>query len=389
MMMARCQRSCGGCELTDRVEAVRGAERSLPLPPVEALDRAATMLAVLQRVYNLSMSSLVNGRIFTVVTSVRLNLWDCFRVALSCESEGMYSNAWVWYQQSLAMTSDPELSSFINGLVLSFAKRHDETWRPDENHLNDRMSSGNKLEVVRSTTLSACQYGIQKRSREGMMCHVSALGSAFLLLQPAKQEILSLDPLIVMIHDAITNNQADQLIDFANGTMAMDTYPERLTTFKLFTNNSHPVVEMMVRKVNYFTGLLTNNTISTTELGDNKIRNYGAGGHIGRHVDVRYKHGRLNSSYLYTVGDRLLTCVFYLNKVTAGGSTNFFKLDLAVPPEKGSAVYFYNLKKNGDFDFRMYHSGCPVLLGSKWVGLKWVRENDNFLTYPCSLDPNV
>lgn len=55
-----------------------------------------------------------------------------------------------------------------------------------------------------------------------------------------------------------------------------------------------------------------------------------------------------------------------LNDVKAGGSTAFYTSDVVVTPKTGTGVFWYNLKKNGEYDRRMDHGGCPVLLGSKW-----------------------
>lgn len=33
---------------------------------------------------------------------------------------------------------------------------------------------------------------------------------------------------------------------------------------------------------------------------------------------------------------------------------------------QGSAVFWYNLHKNGELDLNTRHAGCPVLVGNKW-----------------------
>lgn len=33
---------------------------------------------------------------------------------------------------------------------------------------------------------------------------------------------------------------------------------------------------------------------------------------------------------------------------------------------QGTAVLWYNLKRNGEGDMRVVHAGCPVLYGDKW-----------------------
>lgn len=49
-----------------------------------------------------------------------------------------------------------------------------------------------------------------------------------------------------------------------------------------------------------------------------------------------------------------------------GGATVFPELGIAVKPEKGSAVFWYNFDEYGDPDMSTLHASCPVLVGSKW-----------------------
>jgi prolyl 4-hydroxylase len=53
--------------------------------------------------------------------------------------------------------------------------------------------------------------------------------------------------------------------------------------------------------------------------------------------------------------------------VEKGGATVFPFLKLRVQPKKGSAIFWYNLHQSGHGNPNTLHSGCPVLLGSKWV----------------------
>lgn len=72
-----------------------------------------------------------------------------------------------------------------------------------------------------------------------------------------------------------------------------------------------------------------------------------------------------------------------LSDVQKGGGTAFPYLKLLIAPRKGSAILWFNLKTSGEGDVYTRHAGCPVLLGSKWVANKWIREHGNEFRRPC------
>jgi prolyl 4-hydroxylase len=58
-----------------------------------------------------------------------------------------------------------------------------------------------------------------------------------------------------------------------------------------------------------------------------------------------------------------------------GGATAFPYLRLRIPARKGAAAFWYNLKASGASDYFTRHAGCPVLLGTKWIANRWIREH--------------
>lgn len=72
-------------------------------------------------------------------------------------------------------------------------------------------------------------------------------------------------------------------------------------------------------------------------------------------------------------GNRVGTMLLYLSDVERGGSTYFPKLDLAVHPRRGQALWFRYLH-DGLLDERSQHAGMPILAGEKWLATKWFRE---------------
>lgn len=74
-------------------------------------------------------------------------------------------------------------------------------------------------------------------------------------------------------------------------------------------------------------------------------------------------------------GQRLITCLIYLNDVEEGGGTGFPKLDVEVRAKQGRMVIFHNCyegtnKRHPD----SLHGGLPVEKGEKWAVNLWFRE---------------
>src|SRR5690606_31092572 len=74
-------------------------------------------------------------------------------------------------------------------------------------------------------------------------------------------------------------------------------------------------------------------------------------------------------------GQRLITCLLYLNDVERGGATGFPSLDLTIKARKGRLLLFHNCypgtnQRHPD----SLHGGLPVEKGEKWACNFWFRE---------------
>ena len=76
-------------------------------------------------------------------------------------------------------------------------------------------------------------------------------------------------------------------------------------------------------------------------------------------------------------GQRLVTALVYLNKVEAGGATQFPKLGITVPALPGRMVVFHNTTDDisGPHPLSL-HAGMPVEAGEKWAFNMWFRLQD-------------
>lgn len=76
-------------------------------------------------------------------------------------------------------------------------------------------------------------------------------------------------------------------------------------------------------------------------------------------------------------GQRLVTCLLYLNDVEAGGGTTFPKLDITVAARTGRMLIFHNCHVGTTIRHpASLHGGMPVLAGEKWACNLWFRERN-------------
>ncbi len=75
-----------------------------------------------------------------------------------------------------------------------------------------------------------------------------------------------------------------------------------------------------------------------------------------------------------TRGNRTWTFMIYLNDVEQGGATHFLKLKHTIRPRKGQAIVWNNLNQAGTRNPAAYHSGRPVLKGTKTIITQWFRQ---------------
>jgi prolyl 4-hydroxylase len=76
-------------------------------------------------------------------------------------------------------------------------------------------------------------------------------------------------------------------------------------------------------------------------------------------------------------GQRLVTCLVYLNEVEKGGATRFPNLEWEVQPAPGKLLVFWNVHEGtNELHPNSLHAGMPVEAGEKWAFNLWFREAD-------------
>ena len=94
------------------------------------------------------------------------------------------------------------------------------------------------------------------------------------------------------------------------------------------------------------------------------VTRYEPGAIFARHSDASSTQG---SEWNDTGGQRVVTCICYLNTVSTGGETYFDKLNLAVQPATGKALIFFPAdRETWKADDRTTHESLPPT-SDKWI----------------------
>uniref|UniRef100_A0A8C9XEV7 Prolyl 4-hydroxylase subunit alpha-1 n=1 Tax=Sander lucioperca TaxID=283035 RepID=A0A8C9XEV7_SANLU len=188
------------------------------------------------------------------------------------------------------------------------------------------------------------------------------------VLAPVKQQDEWDRPYIVRYLDIISDKEMDKVKQLAKPRLRRATVHDpltgKLTTAQYrvsksawLTGYEDPMIDKINQRIEDLTGL----EMDTAE--ELQVANYGVGGQYEPHFDF----GRMSD-------------------VAAGGATVFPDVGAAVWPQKGTAVFWYNLFPSGEGDYSTRHAACPVLVGNKWVSNKWIHERGQEWRRPCSLN---
>ena len=236
---------------------------------------------------------------------------------------------------------------------------------------------------------SLCKDGsnLTESYKSQLFCRFSRMRNPYLTLMPVKEEIVYLSPRVALYHDVISDGEIGELKRLTEKNMSAsrvinqnskgyNIWSPRVSKVAWLEHNATSTTKRVINRVGDITGL------GTKDAERLQMANYGIGGHFVPHKDP---YGFITDDWKHS-GDRIATWLFYFSDVTSGGGTVFIDLEVAVSPVKGSALFWYNLHRNGTTDEKSLHAGCPVLVGNKWAGNLWIHEYEQTFNRPCSLN---
>ncbi|XP_005949288.1 prolyl 4-hydroxylase subunit alpha-2 isoform X1 [Astatotilapia calliptera] len=409
-------------------------------PDEEDETGAAKALMRLQDTYQLDSEAFSKGKLPGVHSNAVLTVDDCFDMGKTAYNDADYYHAVLWLQQALKQLDDGEEAvvskadildylsysvyqmgdlpraieltrrlvaidpshqraggnlRYFEQLLMKQLREMNQDYQPPseepiqlgtysrpKDHLPERESyealcrgEGIQMTEARRSRLF-CRYHDGKRNPR-------------LLLKPVKEEDEWDSPHIVRYLDSLSDEEVEKIKELAKPRLARATVRDPktgvLTTANYRVSKSawlegeeDPVIDRVNQRIEDITGL----TVETAELL--QVANYGVGGQYEPHFDFSRKDEPDAFKRLGT-GNRLATYLNYMSDVEAGGATVFPDFGAVIWPRKGTSVFWYNLFRSGEGDYRTRHAACPVLVGSKWVSNKWIHERGQEFRRPCGL----
>jgi prolyl 4-hydroxylase len=105
-----------------------------------------------------------------------------------------------------------------------------------------------------------------------------------------------------------------------------------------------------------------------------EVLHYNPGETYRPHVDFFHPALPSFAEEMRLKGQRVKTCLIYLNEDLEGGETEFPRLGVKFRGRAGEALIFENVLPNGTGDMNTLHTGLPPTRGEKWLLSQWMRS---------------
>lgn len=139
------------------------------------------------------------------------------------------------------------------------------------------------------------------------------------------------------------------------------------TSYSGNVDRGDPFIQMVERRIDDLLGMPNN--FGETVQG----QRYLPGQEFKPHNDWFYTRQPYWKGERKSGGQRSITAMAYLNQVEEGGTTDFTRIGLSVPPQPGALLIWNNTLPDGTPNEDTMHAGTPVVKGVKYVITKWYR----------------
>jgi len=179
------------------------------------------------------------------------------------------------------------------------------------------------------------------------------------------REVLAQDECDAIVEQSAPRIERSTVVDPVSGASVPD--PRRTSHGTFFEAGANPLIGAVEARLARLSGL-------PRAHGEGlQILHYTLDGEYQPHFDYFDPTVSGSTRHLERGGQRIVTIIVYLNEVEGGGATVFPELGLEFLPEKGAALMFASLTREGRLQPLSLHGGTPVTAGTKWIATRWIR----------------
>ncbi|EDW16639.2 uncharacterized protein Dmoj_GI22115 [Drosophila mojavensis] len=367
------------------------------LPQLEDVKEAVAAIYRVQQIYQLKPTDIANGLLDGAYVNSQLSISDCFEMGANLFEASQFTDAADWLHLARDLWDQSPIAPFelltvprtdISSLLaksmmaagdeeLSRAALLEEPSLRDQveqflldyrNYNVTNIEDHPYLDIMDKEFIEFCGSSYMPQPTR-LVCSYKTKPSKFLYLAPFKMELLSEDPYMVVFHDVIYESEIEHLNRISKPflqratVVVEDNSEDTLIKFRtangafLYRDKISPKDVQLVERI-----FQRMRDMSDLQINDDAFEylKYDFGGHYDIHADY------FNYTDDQFTDDRFATFVIYLNDVARGGATVFPDVEIAVHPERGKVIHWYNMNpKSFDYELHSYHGACPVLIGQK------------------------
>jgi prolyl 4-hydroxylase len=186
------------------------------------------------------------------------------------------------------------------------------------------------------------------------------------------------EPLIYVFEDFLSDLEISELIAAAQthlqpALVTSDTSgvvsPGRTGQTCWVRHHQTPVISQLSSRISRLVGIPLEHAESLQVIRYQETQEYAP------HYDAWDAETERGKRCMERGGQRLITCLLYLNDVGQGGGTCFPNLDMEVRALRGRMLLFHNCPPGSSTKHPdSLHGGLPVIQGEKWACNVWFRE---------------
>lgn len=199
------------------------------------------------------------------------------------------------------------------------------------------------------------------------------------LARPAAQTLRQ-DPQILVFGQLLPEAVCAWLIEQSRGRLVRarvyDPIDKRETTSEMRTNTTATfgVAEVGLLHFLVQARIASGCGIPLTHFEAPAVLHYDVGEQITPHFDFIDPRAPDYAQQISVQGQRIYTCLIYLNDAYEGGETAFPELGIEHRGSLREGLLFTNIDARDNPDLRMLHAGKPPTRGEKWIFSQFIRR---------------